>query len=980
MKCACLVAAAALAGAVAPPTISLNLEGDTGATQLDSPIVRDHDLGLTQNDGTPVSSRQDWTEKCAAGGSTEQNCPFPIAKAYDHHEGEGIDVECRLFLVDQSGQTITTPEQKSDCSRTSVDFTKRSTYLFKYDASDSAGNHAEQVVFALVLNDLEAPVFDADKCSDAIEVEAASDWTLCSETAYDNIDGDRTSNIEYRIQSTVDESSTFDEMPSGVWGTYEEAKAHFTPQDGSAVCDAQSNCGPVELGKFLITARVSDAAGMYGHQEANNLSENHVVVDVKDTRKPVIQIAGVSPARHECISAANFKGVQADASQVCASPDTTEGQCGFNYVDEGADSIAYLDQWALKKTDKHYDAHCIDCPEVEATSDAARVYSKDNISSELGTNEVGTTLTQTTFFNELADTEQTKTRTIQYTSANQRGLESDPVTRAVTTVDSIAPTFTLHTPRIVDRYEGFYEKNDKYHHKSDSSHGDDMDAILADIDPDSSISTFDWCDDDHSTITKSWGPKEFNARAVGEYVRTYTATDRRGNSETATRTFNIVDPEAPTINVIYSDPSHEVTPQTFEATRDEEYTDQGATCNDYVDGELSHAVQVAGEVVNMRVPGSYVISYDCSDLSGNPAATKMRTIVVEDTTCPTISVITKALEYVEAGFPYDDSSTSATDSLDGDISEYIWTDGDVVNVKQAFFARRDCAEIREACSATGETCGSGEYFITTERDVNGEQRTHRQQVHCWMEPQTPVTFKIFQLPDCEEQNELRGWDLGTSCHLQNGCELLGMVRNTNVSPQLQTYINTVYPTVTFHGDYSDTLTLIDGEVALKDKANKEFFGDSTYVCQAADIVTEKFYGDNVESNDEKAAAAAHAEQGTYVIQYHVADKAGNQECDPVVRTVLVRDTLPPVITVTLGDKLIHISKGDQKGLDDETNPAGPVGTQNPNLEGVTFQGTVLMAEAAASNGWLMGAVASATVGVALLTYGSRKTSAVSVPV
>jgi hypothetical protein len=41
-----------------------------------------------------------------------------------------------------------------------VNFDYRSTYLFKYDASDSKGNHAEQVVFALILDDTEAPFLD----------------------------------------------------------------------------------------------------------------------------------------------------------------------------------------------------------------------------------------------------------------------------------------------------------------------------------------------------------------------------------------------------------------------------------------------------------------------------------------------------------------------------------------------------------------------------------------------------------------------------------------------------------------------------------------------------------------------------------------------------------------------------------------------------------------------------------------------------
>merc|ERR1712124_195629 len=40
-----------------------------------------------------------------------------------------------------------------------------------------------------------------------------------------------------------------------------------------------------------------------------------------------------------------------------------------------------------------------------------------------------------------------------------------------------------------------------------------------------------------------------------------------------------------------------------------------------------------------------------------------------------------------------------------------------------------------------------------------------------------------------------------------------------------------------------------------------------------------------------------AEQGKYVISYHVKDAAGNDECKTRFRTVVVRDSLPPVTTL-----------------------------------------------------------------------------------
>ena len=93
----------------------------------------------------------------------------------------------------------------------------------------------------------------------------------------------------------------------------------------------------------------------------------------------------------------------------------------------------------------------------------------------------------------------------------------------------------------------------------------------------------------------------------------------------------------------------------LQASNTVEYTDFGAQCHDYVDGVLSHAVEVSGQVVNMRVPGTYVIQYDCADLSGNAAVSVTREVFVEDTLKPTLTLETEKSQgpdilFVEAGF------------------------------------------------------------------------------------------------------------------------------------------------------------------------------------------------------------------------------------------------------------------------------------------------------------------------------------------
>merc|ERR1719183_3468056 len=69
-----------------------------------------------------------------------------------------------------------------------VSFAKRATYLFKFDATDSANNHAEQIVFGLILDDVIAPKISI--CGKAREVvEAASQYKMCSTSvARDNLD------------------------------------------------------------------------------------------------------------------------------------------------------------------------------------------------------------------------------------------------------------------------------------------------------------------------------------------------------------------------------------------------------------------------------------------------------------------------------------------------------------------------------------------------------------------------------------------------------------------------------------------------------------------------------------------------------------------------------------------------------------------------------------------------------------------------
>lgn len=937
------LAFAALAGAVAPPKISLSLEGMTSAYKLKESIVREHDLSYTQNDGVRVMSRQDWTEKCAARracatGKTctsdaadwvytsPANCPFPVARGYDHQDKK-VDVTTRVFLVDSEG----TPTLKQLANQNKVDWSKRSTYLFKYDASDAAGNHAEQVVFALILNDDEAPFFQ-EQCQNgatfapAITVEAVSDWRLCQLASYDNMENRNTgSRIQYQIEFLDREHEVFTNVyarctgkagkfvdwtvadhirtPKGMTFTnYEKAAAYMNPAAG----------GVEFVGKYLMTARATDLAGVYGHNAVNNYRDIQQAILVRDQNKPVIYLAGSNPEIVECRKEVAGKNV----AGVVYVP--TDDKC-HDKLDTEALGWALPVSTTYRDTKLNKDVTCpLTCPSEKATFVA-----KDNCPG---------------LVKQMA---RRGVQTLKYNCHDFAGNEAPVVSRTIKTLDTVAPTLTLiknNKPIAGDTDRVIYDAKHDCHEKGPGAFLPKNKQIFAEDKCDSSITT--------DSVTMSWGPREFNCRSLGDYVRTYTVVDQDSNKQFKTRTYTVVDSTIPTIEVMGSD-------ETLEASRDVEYTDKGATCSDVIDGELSHAVEVSGEVVNMRIPGTYAIQYDCQDLSGNEAVAEKRTVVVQDTQKPVLTLLGAKINYVEAGFPYIDAGATATDSLDGDVTQYIWTDGNTVDQSKAFYQARSCQQIYNM----NKSANNGEYFITAE--IAGEFK--RIPVHCFFTASKGYTFHIH------------------TTGAKGNCKSLGLIRAN--SPKINKYIKSVFPRqARLVGNLDDYVCTVDSSIE-----------EITQLTTAASVTTNSYISD--------------AEQGKYIIKFNVEDKAGNA-ADKLYRTVVVKDTLPPVITLHLKNKLVHTGGTTVAGLPKDYginhhtiggktdaaypaqwNPAAypkdaPVepsagyhGFGNPNMKDGPF-----MAETTTTNGWMIGAVASAVAGVALLGFSARKSTVTSVPV
>lgn len=111
------------------------------------------------------------------------------------------------------------------------------------------------------------------------------------------------------------------------------------------------------------------------------------------------------------------------------------------------------------------------------------------------------------------------------------------------------------------------------------------------------------------------------------------------------------------------------------------YIDAGATATDATNGSLTSYITTSG-TVNVDIAGTYTIVYNVSDFSGNIAIPVTRTIiVVTDATPPVIYLNGHASITIMKGDTYIDAGATATDNIDGTITENIITTGSVnVNV------------------------------------------------------------------------------------------------------------------------------------------------------------------------------------------------------------------------------------------------------------------------------------------------------------
>lgn len=144
---------------------------------------------------------------------------------------------------------------------------------------------------------------------------------------------------------------------------------------------------------------------------------------------------------------------------------------------------------------------------------------------------------------------------------------------------------------------------------------------------------------------------------VGSYDITYTVTNANGVATQIIRTVNVVDTTAPSLTFVGPNPLNIGDCST--------YTELGATAIDPCFGDISASVVIDNSNVDTSTIGSYIVTYNVTDASGNAASQIIRTVNVVDISGPIITLTGDDPQIIEACDVYIDIGATAIDPCFG---------------------------------------------------------------------------------------------------------------------------------------------------------------------------------------------------------------------------------------------------------------------------------------------------------------------------
>ena len=579
-----------------------------------------------------------------------------------------------------------------------------------------------------------------------------------------------------------------------------------------------------QVGEYTLTYIASDNFG--------NASQDTRTVIVQDTTAPLITISGDSTFIVERFTTFIDPGYV-----------TTGSDLSVNVVVTGVVDISQVGQYTLTY---------IASDDIGNASQVTRtVIVQDTIASVITISGDSTFIVErfTTFIDPgyiitgsdisvnvvvtgVVDTSQVGEYTLTYIASDDVGNTSQ-VTRTVIVQDTIAPLITISgdNPFIVERFTTF---NDPGYITTGSDVS--VNVVVTGV---------------------------VDTSQVGEYTLTYIASDDVGNTSQVTRTVIVQDTIAPLITISGD--------STFIVERFTTFNDPGYITTG---SDVSVNVVVTG-VVDISQVGEYILTYIASDDVGNTSQVT-RTVIVQDTIAPLITISGDSTFIVERFTTFNDPG-------------YITTGSDVsVNV---------------VVTGVVDTSQVGEYILTyiASDDVgNTSQVTRTVIVQDTISPLITIsgdsTFIVERFTTFNDPGYMT-----TGSDVSVNVVVTGVVDISEVGEYTLTYIAS--------DDVGNT-SQVTRTVIVQDTISPliTISGDSTFIVERFTTFNDPGYittGSDVSVNVVVTGVVDTSQVGQYTLTYIASDDVGNTS--QVTRTVIVQDTIAPLITIS-GDSTFIVER------------------------------------------------------------------------
>ena len=210
---------------------------------------------------------------------------------------------------------------------------------------------------------------------------------------------------------------------------------------------------------------------------------------------------------------------------------------------------------------------------------------------------------------------------------------------------------------------------------------------------------------------------DVNTGTPGSYTINYSCTDSSGNNATSSRTVTVTAAGEPVITLLGDNPLSLETSNTA-------YDDPGATCTDVPDGNivLGANFSIIENTVAPNVPGSYSVTYRCTDSNDNSTETTRTVEITASTTAPTITLDPTCPIVAMAGDPDPTPTATAKDVLDNDLqvtqtgsvdTNPIFSDNELAKIFDLSFSATD-ANDNNATASCQVTIGNPTPVVTLE--------------------------------------------------------------------------------------------------------------------------------------------------------------------------------------------------------------------------------------------------------------------------